>query len=451
MKARYIFKSQPTIAWFVGIYFVQFVLLAIYLKTEDVSNEDVRSILKQVIVSYFSFILPSVGFGLRVLIRYWIRSYRKRRLLGLSQSVTYSLILPAVFLFGLNQFRIDHISSDLPLLPKGSNVLIDKTKAQGLLEIDSTFRSIHVFGIRDLMKNDITQLIKGGYEQLVVVPYAYMENTETTRVHFNLERSSRRDNIYVAMMDSLTSKGIQLIIKPHIWIGNPENGKWRADISMPDESTWLLWEDSYRDFIIHYAKLSEQLNAPIYCIGNEFIGSTTIRPEFWTDLIRDVRKVYSGKLTYGANWDREVFEISFWQELDYIGIQAYFPLVTAPTKDYKTILSGWDQHIINIETLSNTINKPIIFTEIGYKSTENAAHIPWEWENQLEDFTRKVSHETQSICYQAFFEKVWPQDWMKGAWIWKWEGRQNDPLNHDFTPKGKSAYYEIAKHFSQLK
>jgi hypothetical protein len=59
------------------------------------------------------------------------------------------------------------------------------------------------------------------------------------------------------------------------------------------------------------------------------------RPDDWRRRIADVRRVYSGKLTYAVNWHREVEEVSFWDALDPIGVQGYFPLATAavPTVD----------------------------------------------------------------------------------------------------------------------
>lgn len=43
-------------------------------------------------------------------------------------------------------------------------------------------------------------------------------------------------------------------------------------------------------------------------------------------LIRQIRRVYHGPLTYAANWSGEYKQIRFWDALDYVGIQAYFPL-----------------------------------------------------------------------------------------------------------------------------
>ncbi len=45
----------------------------------------------------------------------------------------------------------------------------------------------------------------------------------------------------------------------------------------------------------------------------------------WKELIADARTVFSGRMTYAANFD-EYFDVSWWRYLDMVGINAYFPL-----------------------------------------------------------------------------------------------------------------------------
>ena len=50
----------------------------------------------------------------------------------------------------------------------------------------------------------------------------------------------------------------------------------------------------------------------------------------WDELIAAVRTVYSGELTYAANFD-QYRAVGFWPGLDLIGINAYFPLRARPS------------------------------------------------------------------------------------------------------------------------
>ncbi len=305
---------------------------------------------------------------------------------------------------------------------------------------------MHVFGRIDSSR--IQEMIPANVEHLVLVPYANQEDYNSSEISFGRRSGSGRDSLYTSYIQACKPVGIEIIIKPHIWITNPSDGKWRADIEMESEEEWQKWESQYERFILHFAELSEQNQLSHFCIGNEYYISTKNRPEFWISLIEKVRDIYSGKLTYGANWDREYKEITFWDKLDYIGIQAYFPLANKNYPEYQEILNGWDDHLLEIDSISTAFDRKVIFTELGYKSTPDAARYPWGWENFKENIFQRISTKTQAYCYQAFFEKVWMQEWMAGIMIWQWQtsDRDND-ANHNFTPEGKPAFNELAKGF----
>lgn len=42
-------------------------------------------------------------------------------------------------------------------------------------------------------------------------------------------------------------------------------------------------------------------------------------------IAKDIRKEYPEKLNYTTNWDKYQ-NVPFWKDVDYIGIDAYFPL-----------------------------------------------------------------------------------------------------------------------------
>jgi ligand-binding SRPBCC domain-containing protein len=106
----------------------------------------------------------------------------------------------------------------------------------------------------------------------------------------------------------------------------------------------------------------------------------------WVKLIGAIRGVYNGKLTYAANFDNYM-NVGFWEHLDFIGINAYFPLRNfAQNKlsdsEMKSILkSSWDDILKDIEIFnsSNSIShKPVIFTELGYVQAEDSTINPWQ-------------------------------------------------------------------------
>jgi hypothetical protein len=112
------------------------------------------------------------------------------------------------------------------------------------------------------------------------------------------------------------------MVKPQIWVWN---GTYTGLIKMTSETDWQALEKSYTAFILTYAKAAELLNAEVFCIGTELELFVANRPKYWQQLITQIRKIYTGKLTYASNWD-EFTRVPFWQDLDFVGIDAYFPL-----------------------------------------------------------------------------------------------------------------------------
>jgi len=232
-------------------------------------------------------------------------------------------------------------------------------------------------------------------------------------------------------------KGVESILKPHLWV----RGEWPGAIEMDSEKDWAEWFGQYSEFILYYAHYAESHHIPILCIGTE-LELTSGREKEWRVLIDQIRAVFSGELTYAANFT-EYEKIRFWDALDYIGIQAYFPLADKNNPDVGSLKKGWNRKIKEIEKVQKKFNKPVIFTEIGYCNTEDAAIEPWVWPNERKEVA--LSEDVQAACYQAFFETAWKMDWLAGAYFWKWypQPRGRDP---DFTPQNKKAQ-EVMRSF----
>ncbi|MEN2283159.1 hypothetical protein AAGF08_13530 [Algoriphagus sp. SE2] len=241
-----------------------------------------------------------------------------------------------------------------------------------------------------------------------------------------------------ATHDSSQVLGIMNMLKPHLWV----RGSWPGDIEMLNEGDWDLWFDNYKGFILDYAKLAEELKIPMLCIGTE-LEKTSEREEEWRKIISEIRKVYSGKLVYAANFT-EFEKIKFWDKLDYIGVQAYFPLTDKHNPDLDELKSGWEKQLPKIEKVVRKYKKPVLFTEIGYCNTIDAAIEPWVWPNERKEI--EFSEEAQALCYEAFFETAWKKTWMAGVFFWKWYPKRHE-REPDFTPQGKAAEAVMARYF----
>nr|WP_296698836.1 hypothetical protein [Algoriphagus sp.] len=300
-------------------------------------------------------------------------------------------------------------------------------------------------GSRSPLEGKELRILKStGANALSQTPFGWQSevNSPEIRWEVNAERQWWGESAkgIQATHDSSQVLDIMNMLKPHLWV----RGSWPGEIEMLNEKDWELWFDNYSSFILDYAKLAEELKMPMLCIGTE-LEKTSEREEDWRKVISQVRKVYTGKLVYAANFT-EFEKIKFWDELDYIGVQAYFPLAEKHNPDLQELKSGWEKQLPKIEKVVRKYKKPVLFTEIGYCNTVDAAIEPWVWPNERKEI--EFSEKAQALCYEAFFETAWKKPWMAGVFFWKWYPNRHD-REPDFTPQGKEAELVMTKYFKE--
>ncbi len=82
-----------------------------------------------------------------------------------------------------------------------------------------------------------------------------------------------------------------------------------------------------------------------------------------------LKQTYHGKLTYAANWD-DYKKFPFWEKLNYIGVDAYFPLSSDKIPSVNSLQKSWKKYIDEMEKISLKHNRPILFTEYGYRNVD---------------------------------------------------------------------------------
>lgn len=246
------------------------------------------------------------------------------------------------------------------------------------------------------------------------MPYSFIRNIAHPKVEFNTNREwfGETKNGLLQYGKEFKKEDVKVMVKPHMWL---RRGGFTGDLKPTTEENWTILENSYKEYILTYAKAAEELNAEILCIGTELEQFVKNRPEFWQKLIKQIRAIYKGKLTYAANWD-EFKRITFWNELDYIGIDAYFPLSDNKTPTVQDFEEGWQEHKKEIITLQKKIKKPVLFTEFGYRSIHFNGKKPWE-ANRVRG---AINLKAQVNGLQAIHNQFWKEDWFAGGFVWKW-------------------------------
>ena len=231
------------------------------------------------------------------------------------------------------------------------------------------------------------------------------------------------------------AKGIRTLLKPHLWLRDRSDGQWVGSIAMKNEADWAAWFARYEEFIVHYARLAERLGMEGFSVGTELEG-TSGRTGDWRRIIAAVRAVYHGRLTYAANWS-EFERIEFWDDLDWIGVQAYFPLTDKAEASVDELVAGWAPHVARIEAVQKRFARPVLLTEIGYKAADRATVEPWIWTT-----TDRYNPDEQARAYEAAFRVFWNEPWCAGMYWWKWfpDGHHEaGGRDRYFTPQDKPA------------
>ena len=315
-------------------------------------------------------------------------------------------------------------------------------------------RGAHVFGRLDSLNVQSFHDYHIGW--ITLVPYASQRDIDNSPVRYQRgDTTAQRERMarWAEQIGVARRAGFKVFLKPHIWLHAPAPGKWRSDIYPADSNDWVQWAEGYRAFILNYAQIAADNQVEAFCVGTEFTRLSAEKPDFWRTLIRDVRAIYPGKLTYAANWYEEYEQVAFWDALDFIGVQAYFPLVTRDAPSVAQLTEGWQKFIPDLRRVHEHYQRPVLFTELGYKSTLDGATRPWEWMDYSDRDTTRRSDATQTNAYRAFFDTVWDLPWFAGVHLWQLRS-DYDPASEnygtmDFTPLGKPSAAVIRENFAR--
>ena len=292
----------------------------------------------------------------------------------------------------------------------------------------------------------ISPVIKAQGNYVALMPFGFIKDLSSPKIIHNTDRQwfGETKNGLSQYAKRFQNEQVKIMVKPQIWVWK---GEYTGFIEMDSEEKWEILENTYSEFILTYAKAAQDLQADILCIGTELEKFVLNRPIYWQELISKIRKIYKGKLTYAANWD-EFKRVTFWKEIDYIGIDAYFPLSDKKSPSIKDFELGWQPHKKEILRIQKQFDKPVIFTEFGYRSVDFTGKEPWKSDR----VAGNINLDAQVNGLQAIHNQFWKEDWFAGGFIWKWfheHERVGGQQNNRFTPQNKPAEEVIRKLYQQ--
>ncbi|CAM2066220.1 hypothetical protein SCOR_12640 [Sulfidibacter corallicola] len=284
---------------------------------------------------------------------------------------------------------------------------------------------------QDQFARELPRLVALGANAVATHPYAAIRADGT--VAFREWPADAPPDYIARPVREARELGIQSMIKPHLaYWGSPFS--WRGAIAFEEESQRRRFFDTYRRWIVAVAAATS--DADIFVVGTELDQFGRYEAE-WRDIIAAVRSVTKARLTYAANWDGYE-RIPFWDALDLVGIQAYFPLSEEEDPDRAALAQGWTKVFGRLEKFHQSTGKPIFFTELGYNRSLRAAAQPWHHVQQsghaaagLQERCLRIGLEWTAGREAALWRRRYP--WFRGVFLWKWfvgpAGGENFYLN----------------------
>ena len=265
-----------------------------------------------------------------------------------------------------------------------------------------------------------TMIERTGANTVILVPAGLQETAQSVVIDYHSENTPSDEELR-SFIRYCKEQGLQAFLKPTV---NCKNGTWRAHINffdedVPCEPKWSEWFAAYTDFQLHYAVIASEENCEMFITGCEMV-MTEHREAEWRELIKAVKQVYTGPVSYNTDKYQE-HNVKWWDCVDVISSSGYYPV------------DDWENQLDRIEKVVKKYNKPFFFAESGCMSTEGSKYVPNDW-----GLPGGVDLDGQAQWYEQALTAISKRDWVGGIALWSWDGKiytQEEAAVH--------RYYEI--------
>jgi hypothetical protein len=286
-----------------------------------------------------------------------------------------------------------------------------------------------------------------GATWVALTPFGRVADLSGSGVDLTFEvpfERNRRD--VVRAVEMAHAHGLRVMLVPHLWV---ESGQWRGELAPGNDAAWARWADRYQRFVGAWAEVAQETAVDVFSAGVELRSwVTTSRAPSFSRVIREVRRVYHGLVTYSANWD-DADQTVVWGDLDLIGINAFYPLAEVPGAQYGALLESARKISGRVHDLAETWQKPVLFTETGYTTRPDPAVKPWVWPDSMKGVT--VDEGAQATAYGALTGSFLDDPDFAGFFVWRVYADPDDTSQEapwGFSPRGKQAELVVRDAFA---
>src|SRR5688500_6220064 len=230
-----------------------------------------------------------------------------------------------------------------------------------------------------VLNQSLDNMAAVGVDHVAVNVFWFQENINSTQVAPNYNLYSPQATTVEQIIDAAHQRGLAVMLRPMVDLANDPT-RWRGQIT--GGSAWFNNSGGYGDFLRQMADVAQAKQVEILSVGAE-LEATASQTANWQNLVASVRSRYSGSLTYGANWGNPAIQspIAWWNDLDYVGIDAYYPLTNKTNPTFAELQSAWLTRANQIESWRNSVApaKPVLFTETGYMAFDGTNIAPYNY------------------------------------------------------------------------
>lgn len=293
----------------------------------------------------------------------------------------------------------------------------------------------------------LDQLVRLGANAISITPFGRIYGLRSTRILLDFELPYPDNRAGIArMIEQAKARGLRVLLIPHLWV---ETGGWRGEIDPGSPAGWEAYRASYREFVLAWARDAQAFGADAFSIGVECKSWSGRFGQYWTDLIAEIRTVFDGPLTYSANWD-EVDGVLFWDQLDWIGVNAFYPLANTSGASDAVYAASAAAALEGLAAEARVLEKPIVLVEIGYTTRRDAAVEPWLWPDGMQNVV--IDEHEQARALSAIAEAAARRTDVLGFFVWRYYANLDDVSQEaawGFSPHAKRAERELERIFSQ--
>ena len=277
----------------------------------------------------------------------------------------------------------------------------------------------------EVLLNRLSRL--GANSVSFVVPI-FQEGVLAGEVHTDPVRTP--SNVKIAIFAAEARKrGFTVMLRPLLDIGTPETATdWRGTIRPQDRARW---HRTYRDLLLSYAQLAQANHVDVLDIGSE-LDSLEPDATYWNQLIKSIRGTYHGQITYSSNWAKGY--PAFGRSLDFISVDAYFPLSRPVTASAADLAAAWQPWIDRLTRMRKSFGKPLVLTEMGATSLIGSFQQPWIWDNG-----QPIDPSAQERYYQGACQSVVPRFSGVYWWLYTLDPPAKPALDRSYAVAGKPA------------